>query len=74
MLIKPRFFQRYTPRTAKSIWSAVNIKRSGELLAEGRMQPAGLAAFERGADSSAVRPTAIQFRGDADVKKPPTPA
>ncbi len=47
MLIKPRFFHRYTPRTAKSIWSAVNIKRSGELLAEGRMQPAGLAAFER---------------------------
>lgn len=41
------YMQRYTPRTAKSIWSAVNIKRSGELIAEGRMQPAGRAAFER---------------------------
>jgi len=42
-----RYMQRYTPRTAKSIWSAVNFRRAGELIAEGRMQPAGLAAFER---------------------------
>ena len=37
---------RFTPRRARSIWSAVNIKRAGELIAEGRMTPAGLAAFE----------------------------
>lgn len=37
---------RFTPRRAKSIWSAVNIKRIEELKAEGRMNPAGLAAFE----------------------------
>jgi uncharacterized protein YdeI (YjbR/CyaY-like superfamily) len=37
---------RFTPRKATSTWSAVNIKRARELIAEGRMQPAGLAAFE----------------------------
>jgi hypothetical protein len=37
---------RFTPRRARSIWSAVNIARAGELIAEGRMTPAGLAAFE----------------------------
>ncbi|HEY9225188.1 MAG TPA: YdeI/OmpD-associated family protein, partial [Gemmatimonadaceae bacterium] len=38
---------RFTPRTPKSIWSKVNIKRAGELIALGRMQAAGLAAFEK---------------------------
>jgi uncharacterized protein YdeI (YjbR/CyaY-like superfamily) len=38
---------RFTPRRASSIWSAVNIKRVGELDALGLMEPAGLAAFER---------------------------
>ena len=37
---------RFTPRRARSIWSAVNIMRAGELIAEGRMTQAGLAAFE----------------------------
>jgi uncharacterized protein YdeI (YjbR/CyaY-like superfamily) len=37
---------RFTPRRAKSIWSAVNIKRVGELTKLGRMKPAGLNAFE----------------------------
>jgi uncharacterized protein YdeI (YjbR/CyaY-like superfamily) len=38
---------RFTPRKARSIWSAVNIARVAELTAHGRMQPAGLAAFEQ---------------------------
>jgi uncharacterized protein YdeI (YjbR/CyaY-like superfamily) len=38
---------RFTPRRARSIWSNVNIKRVGELIAAGRMAPAGVAAFER---------------------------
>jgi uncharacterized protein YdeI (YjbR/CyaY-like superfamily) len=38
---------RFTPRKARSIWSSVNIRRMGELIAEGRVAPAGLAAFER---------------------------
>ena len=38
---------RFTPRKAGSIWSAVNIKRVGELSQLGRMQPEGLKAFEK---------------------------
>jgi uncharacterized protein YdeI (YjbR/CyaY-like superfamily) len=37
---------RFTPRRARSIWSAVNVKRVAELTKVGRMQPAGLRAFE----------------------------
>jgi uncharacterized protein YdeI (YjbR/CyaY-like superfamily) len=37
---------RFTPRRKGSNWSAKNVQRVTELLAEGRMQPAGLAAFE----------------------------
>jgi uncharacterized protein YdeI (YjbR/CyaY-like superfamily) len=37
---------RFTPRKARSIWSAVNIKRAQELSYEGLMQPAGLKAYE----------------------------
>ena len=38
---------RFTPRRRRSIWSAINIARAHSLIAEGRMQPAGLAAFEQ---------------------------
>lgn len=38
---------RFTPRRPSSIWSTVNIKLMEKLQAEGRMQPAGLAAWER---------------------------
>ena len=36
---------RFSPRQARSVWSAVNIARVAELEAEGRLQPAGRAAF-----------------------------
>ena len=38
---------RFTRRKPGSIWSAVNIARVEALTAEGRMQPAGLAAFAK---------------------------
>jgi uncharacterized protein YdeI (YjbR/CyaY-like superfamily) len=38
---------RFTPRKPTSNWSSVNIARVGELEKEGRMRPAGRAAFER---------------------------
>ncbi|MDB5283099.1 MAG: bacteriocin-protection protein [Bacteroidota bacterium] len=38
---------RFTPRKAKSIWSAINIKKMEELIKQGLMKPAGLAAFEK---------------------------
>lgn len=37
---------RFTPRKTTSIWSMVNVNRVAVLTLEGRMQPAGLAAFE----------------------------
>jgi len=39
--------QRWTPRKPTSNWSTININAVAELTAEGRMQPSGLAAFER---------------------------
>jgi uncharacterized protein YdeI (YjbR/CyaY-like superfamily) len=41
------FKQRVTPRRPTSIWSTINIGRVTALTEEGRMQPAGLAAFEK---------------------------
>jgi uncharacterized protein YdeI (YjbR/CyaY-like superfamily) len=49
------FVQRFTPRQAKSYWSAVNISRAEELVGAGRMHAAGLAAFERRDTSAAAR-------------------
>ena len=42
-----RSAQRVTPRRKGSIWSAINIRRFGELEAMGVVHPAGRAAFER---------------------------
>lgn len=38
---------RFTPRGPGSVWSAKNVQRVRELIAEGRMQPPGLRAFEQ---------------------------
>ena len=49
------YSNRFTPRKARSNWSAINIQRAQELIEEGRMTPAGLAAFEaRTDDRSAI--------------------
>ena len=40
-----RHIQRFTPRKASSNWSAVNIAKVEKLRDEGRMRPAGEAAF-----------------------------
>jgi uncharacterized protein YdeI (YjbR/CyaY-like superfamily) len=39
--------QRWTPRKPGSTWSATNVAHVARLTREGRMQPAGRAAFER---------------------------
>src|SRR5262249_27658139 len=41
------FTVRFSPRTARSVWSRINLARFRELEAEGRMTPAGRAVFER---------------------------
>ena len=40
------FSVRFTPRNPRSEWSTVNIRRFKELESEGRVAPAGLAAFK----------------------------
>lgn len=45
---------RFTPRKPQSTWSAVNIARVAELKRNGRMRPAGLAAFERRSDEKSA--------------------
>ncbi|HSX62150.1 MAG TPA: YdeI/OmpD-associated family protein [Tahibacter sp.] len=50
-----RYRIRFTPRRDGSIWSNVNVRRIGELEAEGRVEAAGRAAFAaRREDRSAV--------------------
>jgi len=47
--------QRWTPRKPRSVWSLINIAHVERMLAEGRMHPAGIAAFEaRTADRSGI--------------------
>jgi uncharacterized protein YdeI (YjbR/CyaY-like superfamily) len=41
------FLQRYTPRSKRSKWSQVNRDKAIDLIAQGRMRPAGLAEVER---------------------------
>jgi uncharacterized protein YdeI (YjbR/CyaY-like superfamily) len=45
-----RHVQRFTPRKPASNWSAVNIAKVEQMRAEGRMRPAGEAAFARRRD------------------------
>lgn len=39
--------QRFTPRRTRSTWSLRNVEKVAELIAAGRMRPAGLAEVER---------------------------
>ncbi|MBX9243716.1 YdeI/OmpD-associated family protein [Actinotalea ferrariae] len=56
-------FQRMTPRRARSRWSALNVKRVGQLEAEGRMTEAGRAQ---------VRAAQADGRWDAAYEGPAT--
>jgi len=49
------FSVRFTPRKAKSYWSAVNRRHAERLLAEGRMHPAGRTALGKAAEAEAGR-------------------
>jgi uncharacterized protein YdeI (YjbR/CyaY-like superfamily) len=46
-----RSAQRFTPRRKGSNWSAINIAKVAQLTSQGRMRPAGLAAFEARTDA-----------------------
>jgi uncharacterized protein YdeI (YjbR/CyaY-like superfamily) len=41
-----KYYQRFTPRRKRSIWSQINLKRFTELKKQGLVHPAGLKTFE----------------------------
>lgn len=59
--------QRFTPRRARSGWSKRNVGHTERLIAEGRMQPAGLAEIER---ARADGRWAAAYAGPADIVVP----
>jgi uncharacterized protein YdeI (YjbR/CyaY-like superfamily) len=59
--------QRFTPRRPRSVWSKTNVLRVQQLLGEGRMRPAGLAAVESAkADGRWER----AYAGQAEIEMP----
>ena len=59
---------RFTPRRPRSIWSSINIARMKVLLEQGRVTPAGRAAFERRSDDkSSIYAYEQRAGGDADT-------
>jgi uncharacterized protein YdeI (YjbR/CyaY-like superfamily) len=63
-----RYTIRFTPRKTGSIWSTVNVAKVQVLLDEGRMQPAGLAAFQaRKENRSGIY---SHEQGDVDLPEP----
>ena len=62
------FQQRFTPRKAKSNWSAVNIKRMKELIADGRVAKPGLAAFAR---RTTTKPAPYSYENRATIRLAP---
>jgi len=61
---------RFTPRTKRSSWSAVNVQRVAELTAEGRMHPAGITAFE--ARTAGRQRAGEHVVGGTDTRLPPS--
>ena len=55
--------QRFTPRKPTSTWSNVNVENVERLRAQGRMRPAGEAAFAR---RSAARSGTYSFEQDPE--------
>ena len=63
------YTNRFTPRTARSTWSVRNIERARELIAQGRMHPAGRKAFEaEGTTAWRSIPTNNAGRPSSDVR------
>jgi uncharacterized protein YdeI (YjbR/CyaY-like superfamily) len=62
------YLQRFTPRRARSPWSARNVGIVGHLVTEGRMRPAGLAEVER---AKADGRWEVAYAGSASIEVPP---
>jgi uncharacterized protein YdeI (YjbR/CyaY-like superfamily) len=59
--------QLFTPRRSRSPWSQRNVARAERLMAEGRMQPAGLAEVERAKGDGRWD---AAYRGQATIEVP----
>jgi uncharacterized protein YdeI (YjbR/CyaY-like superfamily) len=62
------YLQRFTPRRARSLWSARNVGIIARLVAEGRMHPAGLAEVERAKTDGRWE---AAYAGPASIEVPP---
>jgi len=62
-----RYAIRFTPRRRGSVWSRVNLGRVEALIAEGRMMPAGLAAY------AARRPGEVGYAAAEGPQELPEP-
>ncbi|MBQ1445097.1 MAG: YdeI/OmpD-associated family protein [Renibacterium sp.] len=62
------FFQRWTPRTKKSIWSVKNTEHIADLEARGLMQPAGRLAVQAAKDDGRW---AQAYQRQSDAELPP---
>jgi uncharacterized protein YdeI (YjbR/CyaY-like superfamily) len=73
------WLQRFTPRSAKSIWSKINKDKAEALIVVGRMRPAGLREIEKAKQdgrweaaytsaSNAIVPDDLQAALDANPK------
>jgi len=60
--------QRWTPRRPRSNWSKVNLALVDKLVAEGRMTPAGLAAYEKRRKDDAAE---YSYEQDGEPVLPP---
>jgi uncharacterized protein YdeI (YjbR/CyaY-like superfamily) len=49
------YYQRFSPRRPKSSWTQGNVELAEQLIAEGRMQPAGSEAYQRGLARKAAK-------------------
>lgn len=63
-----RYKIRFTPRKPRSNWSNINIRRVAALKSEGRMKPAGLAAF---AARDKAQPPRGSYEQQGTIKLPP---
>ena len=61
-----RYMIRFSPRRARSVWSAVNIRKYEALAAAGRVEPAGQAAF--GARDGAIGGVFVRTGGYPGVR------
>ncbi len=62
------YWQRFTPRRARSAWSKRNVANAERLMAQGRMHPAGAAAVEA---ARADGRWEAAYAGPANIEVPP---